>query len=120
MIIVSQPSWEGTTFHDNMGEDECTRFLAKRGITLDKADDCHDFTYTWIQENNTPDEKDMQLPILLSQTVVRLTPTPLLNPGANLYCTGSTKPTQGGCQSYHHLCGRQAMRMASLQLPLGV
>ena len=75
MIIVPQPSWEGITFHNNMGEDKCIWFLAKRGITLDEADDCHDFTYTWIQENNTPDEKDMQLHILLSQTRADSHPT---------------------------------------------
>ena len=68
-MIAPQPSWEGITFHDNVGDDECARFLAKRGITLDEADNCFDFAITWIQENNTPKENEMHLHILFSQTV---------------------------------------------------
>ena len=73
-----------------MGDDECTRFLAKHGLTLDEADNCLDFTFTWIQENNTPEEKEMQLCILFAQTVTMATACPT---GANLFYTGSTKPT---------------------------
>ena len=67
--IDPQPSWESITFHDNVGNAECARFLAERSITLDKADDCLNFAFTWIQENNTPEEKETQLCILFSQTV---------------------------------------------------
>ena len=28
-MIAPQPSWEGITFHKNVGDDECTRFLAE-------------------------------------------------------------------------------------------
>ena len=58
IIIAPQLSWEGVTLHDNVGDDKCSWFFAKRGITLDEVVDCHDFTYTWIPENNTPEEKD--------------------------------------------------------------
>ena len=69
ITIAPKPSWEGITFHDNVGDDECTWFLAKCGITLDEVDKCLNFTFTWIQENNTPEEKEMQLHVLFSQTV---------------------------------------------------
>ena len=42
-------------------------------LTLDKADDCHDFVFTWIQEGNNPKEKDAQLHILLNNTTARAT-----------------------------------------------
>ena len=42
MLIAPQLSWEGIAFHDNVGKAECTQLLAKRGITLDKVDNCHD------------------------------------------------------------------------------
>ena len=80
IMIAPQPSWEGITFHNNVGDDECTWFLAERGITLDKADDCHHFTYTWIQENHTPEEKDTQLWILFSQTVAMADACPTVEP----------------------------------------
>ena len=44
--IDPQPSWEGITFHDNVGDDKCAQFLAERGLTLDEADDCLDFAFT--------------------------------------------------------------------------
>jgi hypothetical protein len=74
--IDPQPSWESITFHDNMGDDECPRFLAKHGLTLDEVDDCLDFAFTWIQENNTPEEKEMQLHILFAQTVAMASARP--------------------------------------------
>ena len=37
-MIAPQPSWEGITFHDNVGDDKCAQFLAEHGITLDEAD----------------------------------------------------------------------------------
>ena len=61
-MIASQLSWEGITFHDNVGDDECTQFLAKWGIILDEVDDCLNFAFTWIRENNTPEEKDIAYP----------------------------------------------------------
>ena len=57
IAIDPQPSWESITFHDNVGDDECTQFLAEHSITLDEADNCFNFAFTWIQENNTPEEK---------------------------------------------------------------
>ena len=63
ITIAPQPSWEGITFHDNVGDDECAWFLAERGITLDEADNFFDFALIWIQENNTPEEKETQLHI---------------------------------------------------------
>ena len=78
--IDPQPSWEGITFHDNVEDDECARFLAKRGLTLDEADDCLDFAFIWIQENNTPEEKEMQLWILFSQTVTMANAQPTVDP----------------------------------------
>ena len=63
-----------------MGEDECTQLLAERGIMLDKVDNCHNFAYTWIQENNTPDKKDAQLHILLSNTTARADSLPTVEP----------------------------------------
>ena len=63
-----------------MGDDECVRFLAERGLTLDKADDCLDFAFTWIQENNTPEEKETQLCILFAQTVAMATARPTVEP----------------------------------------
>ena len=63
-----------------MGDDECARFLAEHGLTLDKADDCLDFAFTWIQENNTPEEKEMQLRILFAQTVAMATACPSVEP----------------------------------------
>ena len=44
--IDLQPSWEGITFHDNVGDDKCAQFLAECGLTLDEADDCLDFAFT--------------------------------------------------------------------------
>ena len=75
-MIAPQPSWEGITFHDNVGDDKCARFLAERGLTLDEVDDCLDFACTWIQENNTPEEKETQLRILFAQTVAMATACP--------------------------------------------
>ena len=43
---------------------------------LSIADDCLDFAFTWIQENNTPEEKEMQLRILFVQTVAMATARP--------------------------------------------
>ena len=63
-----------------MGDDECAQFLAEHGITLDEADDCLDFAFTWIQENNTPEEKEMQLRILFAQTVAMATAHPTVEP----------------------------------------
>jgi hypothetical protein len=63
-----------------MGDDKCAWFLAKRGITLDKADDCFDFAFTWIQENNTPEEKETQLCVLFSQTVTMANTWPTVEP----------------------------------------
>ena len=68
-MIASQLSCEGITFHDNVEDDECAWLLAEQGITFDEVDNCHDFVYTWIQENNTPEEKETCLHILFSQTV---------------------------------------------------
>ena len=79
-MIAPQPSWEGITFHDNVGEDKCAWFLAKRGITLDKADDCFNFTFTWIQENNTPEKKEMHLYVLFSQIVAMANACPTVEP----------------------------------------
>ena len=78
--IDPQLSWESITFHDNVGDDDCTRFLAECGLTLDEADDCLDFTFTWIQENNTPEEKETQLRILLTQTALMATACPAVEP----------------------------------------
>ena len=78
--IAPQPSWESITFHDNVGDDDCARFLAERGLTLDEADDCLDFAFTWIQENNTPEEKETHLRILLTQTVSMATARPAVEP----------------------------------------
>ena len=47
---------------------------------MDKADDCHNFTYTWIQENNTPEEKETHLHILFSQTVTMANAYPTVEP----------------------------------------
>ena len=78
--INPQPSWENITFHENVGDDDCARLLAERGLTLDKADDCLDFAFTWIQENNTPEEKETPLHILLSQTASMATARPAVEP----------------------------------------
>ena len=78
--IDPQPSWEGITFHNNVGDDECTQFLAECGLTLDEVDNCLDFTFTWIQENNTPEEMEMQLRILFAQTVTMATACPTFEP----------------------------------------
>ena len=51
--IDPKPSWEGYSFHDNMGEVDCAQLLTLRGLTLNKADNCHNFTFAWIQEGNT-------------------------------------------------------------------
>ena len=48
ITIDPQLSWEGITFHDNVGDDKCARFLAEHGITLDKVDDCLDFAFTYM------------------------------------------------------------------------
>jgi hypothetical protein len=32
--------------------------------SLDEVDDCHNFAFTWIQEHNTPEEKETHLDIL--------------------------------------------------------
>ena len=84
MEIDPQPSWEGITFHDNMGDDECARFLAERGLTLDKVNDCLDLAFTWIQENNTPEEKETQLHILFAQTVAMASAHPAVEPWREL------------------------------------
>ena len=59
---------------------EMTNALAERGITLDKADDWLDFAFTWIQENNTPEEKETHLCILFAQTVAMATTCPTVEP----------------------------------------
>ena len=59
-----------------MGDDECAWFLAECGLTLDEADDCLDFAFTWIQENNTSEEKETQLCILFVQTAAMATAHP--------------------------------------------
>ena len=79
-MIAPQPSWEGITFHDNVGDDKCAWFLAECGITLDEADDCLDFAFTWIQENNTPEEKETHLHVLFSQTVAMANAHPTVEP----------------------------------------
>ena len=79
-MIAPQLSWEGITFHDNVGDDKCAWFLAKRGITFNEVDDCHDFTYAWIQGNNTPEEKNTQMFILFSQTVAMADAHPTVEP----------------------------------------
>ena len=80
IIIAPQLSWEGITFHDNMGDDEYAWFLAECGITLNEADNCHNFAFTWIQENNTPEEKETQLHILFSQAVTMADTHPTVEP----------------------------------------
>ena len=80
IAIDPQPSWENITFHDNVGDDKCARFLAERGLTLDEANDCLDFTFMWIQENNTPEEKETQLRILFAQTVAMASTCPAVEP----------------------------------------
>ena len=115
IMIAPQPSWEGITFHNNVEDDECAQFLAKCGITLDEVDDCHDLTFTWIQENNTSEEKEMHLHILFSQTVAMADAQPTVELGTSLFYTGFMKPTRGGCQSCCHLGRRQATRMSLLQ-----
>ena len=50
ITIGPQPCWEGYSFPENVGEVDCIQLLALRGLTLDKADNCHDFAFTWIQE----------------------------------------------------------------------
>ena len=80
ITIDPQPSWEGIIFHDNVGDDECARFLAEHSITLDEADNCLDFAFTWIQENNTPEEKETQLHVLFSQTVTMANVRPTVEP----------------------------------------
>ena len=80
IAIAPQPSWEDITFHNNVGDDECVRFFAEHGLTLDEADDCLDFAFTWIQENNTPEEKETQFHILLAQTVAMATAHPTVEP----------------------------------------
>ena len=63
-----------------MGDDNCARLLAERGLTLDEANDCLDFAFTWIQENNTPEEKETQLRILSTQTASMATARPAVEP----------------------------------------
>ena len=83
ITIDPQPSWDSHAFHDNIGEVDCAQLLASRGLTLDEADNCHNFTFTWVQEDTIHGEKDAQLCILLSSTMERAT-TPWLNPAMNL------------------------------------
>ena len=78
--IAPQLSWESITFHDNVGDDDCAWFLAERGLTLDEVDDCLDFAFTWIQENNTPEEKETHMRILLTQTASMATAHPAVEP----------------------------------------
>ena len=47
---------------------------------LSIADDCLDFVFTWIQENDTPEEKEMQLRILFTQTASMATACPAVEP----------------------------------------
>ena len=63
-----------------MGDDKCAQFLAEHGIILDEADDCLDFAFTWIQENNTPEEKETHLRVLFSQTVAMANTCPTVEP----------------------------------------
>ena len=46
ITIGPQPSWEGYSFPENVGKVDCIQLLALRGLTLDKADNCHDLHLT--------------------------------------------------------------------------
>ena len=80
ITIDPQPSWDSHAFHDNIGEVDSAQPLASRGLTLDEADDCHNLTFTWVQEDNTTGEKDAQLCILLSSATVRANTLPMVEP----------------------------------------
>jgi hypothetical protein len=49
LLINTIPSWEPVEFLSQTTEDDCIRLLTMRGVTIDKADDCLDFTFTWLQ-----------------------------------------------------------------------
>jgi hypothetical protein len=42
-------SWEPVEFLSQTTEDNCVRLLAMHGVTIDEADDCLHFAFTWLQ-----------------------------------------------------------------------
>ena len=117
ITIDPQLSWEGHAFHKNMGEVVCTQLLDKRGLTLDEADNCHEFAYACIQESNTPQEKDAQLHILLSSATARADSLPTFEPWCELVLHRFDETHARWCQSYRHLYRRQATRILLLWSP---
>src|SRR5882762_5639739 len=53
LSINTIPSWEPIEFLSQTTEDNCVRLLAMRGVTIDEADDCLHFAFTWLQSAMT-------------------------------------------------------------------
>jgi hypothetical protein len=49
LSINTIPSWEPVEFLSQTTEDDCVCFLAMHGVTIDEADDCLHFAFTWLQ-----------------------------------------------------------------------
>jgi len=49
LSINTIPSWEPVEFLSQTTEDDCVRFLAMHRVTIDEADNCLHFTFTWLQ-----------------------------------------------------------------------
>src|ERR1700692_3380426 len=49
LSINTIPSWEPIEFLSQTTEDDCVRLLAMRRVTIDEADDCLPFAFTWLQ-----------------------------------------------------------------------
>ena len=85
ITIATQPSWESVTFTSVVNETDCARILASRGITLDEANDCHEFAFTWADAaNHLPDsgqpDPDVQLRIMINQALDVSRPLPTRSP----------------------------------------
>src|SRR6202790_5216570 len=49
LSINTIPSWEPVEFLSQTTEDDCVHFLAMHGVTMDEADNCLHFAFTWLQ-----------------------------------------------------------------------
>jgi hypothetical protein len=67
--VNDTPSWSVIEFSDTPNEVECTRHLAKRGVTLDELADAHQYAIGWLKDTEALEKTDKQLHIMINRTL---------------------------------------------------
>jgi hypothetical protein len=79
LSINTIPSWEPIEFLSQTTKDNCVCLLAMRRVTIDEADDCLHFAFTWLQSAMTI-EDDVPCRIFLQGALQAASQLPEVSP----------------------------------------